>query len=177
MPQLAAGLTFLAGTVVLALVIIWVAVRGRSAPAPIDQVTGPAYRIRRTWFVALLVLAAVALVLTLPQMPYASIRLEDAGGEAMPVRLHAAQWTWEMTPGSVPSGRPIRFRVTSEDVNHGFAIYDPNETIVGQVQAMPGFTNELVIRFDDPGTYFIRCLEYCGLNHHGMVGTFEVTGA
>jgi cytochrome c oxidase subunit II len=176
MPQYAAGLTFLAGTVVLALALVWVAARARRAPAPVDEVTPPAYRIRRGWFVALLVLAALALVLTLPRMPYASVRLSDGAEEPMAVRLHAAQWVWDMTPASVPTGRTVRFRVTSEDVNHGFAIYDASDTIIGQVQAMPGFTNELVIRFDEPGTYFIRCLEYCGLNHHGMVGTFEVTG-
>jgi cytochrome c oxidase subunit II len=176
MPQFAAGLTFLAGTVVLALVLLWVAVRSRGAPASVDEVTPPAYRIRRGWFVALLILAAVALVLTLPRMPYASVRLGDGAGKPVAVRLHAAQWFWEMTPDSVPMGREVRIRVTSEDVNHGFAIYDPSDVIVGQVQAMPGFTNELVIRFDEPGSYLIRCLEYCGLNHHGMVGTLEVTG-
>jgi hypothetical protein len=53
--------------------------------------------------------------------------------------------------------------------------YDPEGHIVGQVQAMPGYTNVLVMRFDRPGSYQIRCLELCGQYHHIMVRGFEVT--
>ena len=37
----------------------------------------------------------------------------------------------------------MRFDVTSVDVNHGFGVYDPNGRLIGSVQAMPGYTNEL----------------------------------
>ncbi len=77
--------------------------------------------------------------------------------------------------GDLPHGRVVRFEVTSADVNHDFGIYDPHGEIVGQVQAMPGFTNVLVMRFDQPGSYTIRCLELCGQYHHLMVRGFEVT--
>jgi cytochrome c oxidase subunit II len=43
------------------------------------------------------------------------------------------------------------------------------------VQAMPGYTNVLVMRFDRPGSYQIRCLELSGQYHHIMVRGFEVT--
>ena len=71
----------------------------------------------------------------------------------------------------------MQFNVTSLDVNHGFAIYDPNDRIVTQAQAMPGFTNRLLYTFKEPGKYRVMCLEYCGLAHHAMVAEFEVVAA
>jgi cytochrome c oxidase subunit 2 len=31
-----------------------------------------------------------------------------------------------------------------------------------------------VYTFDQPGTYTVQCLEYCGLGHAPMKATFEV---
>ena len=42
---------------------------------------------------------------------------------------------------------------------------------------MPNYTNRLVYRFPAPGSYVIRCLEYCGIAHHVMQTTLVVTGA
>jgi cytochrome c oxidase subunit 2 len=74
----------------------------------------------------------------------------------------------------VPVSRAIDFRVTSLDVNHGFAIYDASDRIVGQVQAMPSVTNHLVMQFTGSGDYTIRCLEYCGPGHSHMTASVHV---
>ena len=87
------------------------------------------------------------------------------------------QWSWQMTPASVKAGSPVEFRVRSDDVNHGFALYAPDGRIVTQTQAMPGFTNKLVYTFAEPGTYVVQCLEYCGLGHGPMKTTLEVVAA
>lgn len=177
MPQGRVAVLFGLGAVVLAAVFLWVGVTARRGPLPVDEVTATGYRVRRPWFVVLLGGAVVALLLSLPLMPYPQFRLTRLAGGTQPldVQLQAQQWAWVMEPEVLPVGRPIRFNVTSIDVNHDFAIYDPDGRIIGQVQAMPGFTNHLVVRFDRPGTYWIRCLELCGLQHHGMVRSFEVT--
>lgn len=87
------------------------------------------------------------------------------------------QWSWQMTPATVKAGSPVEFRVTSDDVNHGFALYAPDGRIVTQTQAMPGFTNKLLYTFTTPGTYTVQCLEYCGLGHAPMKTTLEVVAA
>ena len=69
----------------------------------------------------------------------------------------------------------VECRITAEDVNHGFAIYDPSMRIIAQAQAMPGYVNVLRHTFSEPGTYKILCLEYCGLSHHEMAAEFTVT--
>lgn len=84
------------------------------------------------------------------------------------VNVIGRQWTWDISPGTVTAGSPVEFRVTSGDVNHGFAIYAPDDRIVTQTQAMPGFTNKIVYTFKQPGIYKVLCLEYCGLGHVPM---------
>jgi cytochrome c oxidase subunit 2 len=74
-------------------------------------------------------------------------------------------------------GEVVEFVVTSVDVTHGFALYDPQKRIVAQIQAMPGFVNKVRHRFDSPGKYEVLCLEFCGLAHHGMVAEIHVTPA
>lgn len=64
----------------------------------------------------------------------------------------------------VPAGRPIRFRVTSPDVLHGFQIVGTNANVV----VAPGYVSEVVTTFPEPGEYLIVCNEYCGLSHHLM---------
>lgn len=95
------------------------------------------------------------------------------------------QWSWQMSTSGQPAGAPlhlaagspVEFRVTSADVNHGFAIYNPDGHIVIQTQAMPDYTNKILYTFTQPGTYKIMCLEYCGLGHAPMVASFEVAAA
>lgn len=87
------------------------------------------------------------------------------------------QWSWDLKPDKVQAGTPVEFRVTSSDVNHGFAIYAPDGRIATQTQAMPGYTNKLVHTFTEPGTYTVMCLEYCGIGHAPMTATLTVAPA
>ena len=93
------------------------------------------------------------------------------------VAVVGRQWSWQITPATVKAGSVVEFRVTSDDVNHGFALYAPDGLIVAQTQAMPGYTNKLLHTFKQPGTYTVQCLEYCGLGHAPMKTTLEVVAA
>lgn len=93
------------------------------------------------------------------------------------VNVTSAQWHWELDRKKVALGKPVEFRVTSTDVNHGFGLYDQAGRLVAQTQAMPGYVNRLTHVFDAPGTYRVLCLEYCGLAHHEMVAEIIVSGA
>ncbi|HCY42855.1 MAG TPA: hypothetical protein DHV48_16155 [Prolixibacteraceae bacterium] len=74
----------------------------------------------------------------------------------------------------LPANQLIEFRVTSLDVNHGFAIYDQSNNLIAQTQAMPGYVNRLRWKFKEPGNYNILCLEYCGMAHQVMRATLTV---
>jgi cytochrome c oxidase subunit II len=176
-PELAAGIVFAVGAVALVVIFVVVAVTARGSAVPYDDVTRPGYRIRRLWFGVLIVVALGTLAATLTHVPYPGVRSGRQTGTPMLVQVVASQWSWEVTPPTLPAGRPLRFEVTSKDVNHGFGIFDSGDHLVGTVQAMPGYTNVLYLTFDKPGIYAIRCLELCGLFHHAMVlPNLEVVG-
>jgi cytochrome c oxidase subunit 2 len=79
-----------------------------------------------------------------------------------------------LSSDTVERGKEVEFQVTSDDVNHGFAIYRNKTKLITQTQAMPGFVNKLRVTFDEPGEYEVMCLEYCGLSHHAMNATIYV---
>ena len=131
--------------------------------------------LQRWLFGAMLVIFAGVTYGTLRQFPIAP--------QNTPLDIHQVvdvigqQWSWQITPATVRAGSPVEFRVTSKDVNHGFAIYAPDGRIATQVQAMPGFTNKMVHTFTQPGTYKVMCLEYCGIGHAPMISAIEVVAA
>ena len=169
-----------AAFVVLALLLaggfVFVAFKAREGPVPYDEVAHTGYQIRVFWFLGLAAALAVILTLGIPYYPYPSFRQSTVGQPEIHVQVTASQYTWKLEPDQVPAGRVIEFDVTSSDVNHDFALYGPDHVLVGQVQAMPGYTNRLFLKFSTPGSYDIRCLEYCGVAHTGMLGKLSVMG-
>lgn len=73
----------------------------------------------------------------------------------------------------VPAGRPIRFRLTSTDVTHGFLIAGTN----ANTMLVPGYISQFTTVFDKPGDYLIVCHEFCGNGHHVMSGRLIVEEA
>ena len=164
----------LAGIGVVALTFVYViAHSGKQADS--EQVTRKAYAIRRWWFAALVVLGVGVAYASLKPFPIGDQRAQSQSAQI--VNAVGRQWSWELSQNRVKAGTPVQFNVTSLDVNHGFAIYGPNERILTQTQAMPGFTNRLLYTFNEVGKYRVMCLEYCGLAHHAMVAEFEVVAA
>jgi cytochrome c oxidase subunit 2 len=170
--RIAVLVTAIVGTLVIAVFAI-VARSARSAGSA-DEITSAAARWRRTTFWGLVVLFVPAIAYSLTKTPYASA---DASPASVVVQATGHQWAWDVKPATVPAGQPVEIRVTGADVNHGFAVYDANDRLITQTQAMPGFTNVIRHTFATPGTYRVRCLEYCGLGHHTMVSQLTVTVA
>jgi cytochrome c oxidase subunit 2 len=158
---------------------------GRRGSRDVDY--GAANHLRRTFFLGFSGLLVVALVLTLPRMPYPA----DVGPVDRIVHVTGKQYAFALTDApitslqawdegvypqvvEVPAGSTVEFRVATLDVNHGFSVYSPEGELMAQTQAMPGYVNRLRLRLDRPGTYAILCLEYCGMGHHRMRGVIEV---
>lgn len=93
------------------------------------------------------------------------------------VDVEGFMWGWNIQPARIEAGQTVEFRVTSKDVNHGFAIYAPDGGLVAQTQAMPGFTNKLLYRFEEAGAYTVQCLEYCAVGHGFMKVALTVDAA
>jgi cytochrome c oxidase subunit 2 len=164
----------LCGIGLVTLVFVWVIGQSGKAPAP-EQLQQTSNAIRRWWFLLLVVAGIGIAYATLRPYPIANQRSNAAAAQI--VDAVGRQWSWQISPTRVKAGIPVEFDVTSADVNHGFAIYAPDDRIVTQTQAMPGYTNRLLYTFTEPGKYRVMCLEYCGLAHHNMVAEFEVVAA
>lgn len=93
------------------------------------------------------------------------------------VNISGGQWYWEIDRTEVPVGAPVVFNVQTRDVSHGVGVMDARGRILGQAQAMPGYVNRFEVTFDQPGTYRVVCLEYCGIAHHEMINELTVTSA
>lgn len=80
------------------------------------------------------------------------------------VRLIATQYNFVPHCVEVPVGMPVKFRITSADVLHGFLLPDTNVNTM----VVPGFVAEVRTRFAKEGEYAMPCHEFCGLGHHAM---------
>lgn len=132
-----------------------------------------AYGIRRWWFTALVALGLAATFMSLTPYPILSVSV----GEEQVINAEGGQWYWKLDKNEVRVNQPVLIRITSADVNHGFAIYNQDDRIIAQAQAMPSYVNELRFTFTEPGEYQVLCLEYCGVAHHAMKATIIVKGA
>jgi cytochrome c oxidase subunit 2 len=171
-PQVWIGIAFAVIAVLIAVAFTAVGLSSRSDVA-FARVQGAGYWLRRRWLALLVVVGVVVIGLSFFDLPYAT----GSGSGRTLVTVTGGQFFWSLAPSSVPAGTPVRFDVTSVDVNHGFGLYDPHGHLIGSVQAMPGYRNKLDLTLNDPGVYRIRCLEFCGLNHATMFGAFTVEAA
>lgn len=161
----------LAGMGVVALIFVFVIATARTRPEPVEAAEDDLSS--RNWvFIGLLILTGIVSYFTLRHFPFPVQNGPIPAKEI--VKVVGYQWSWQMSTQKVEEGVPVEFRVSSGDVNHDFAVYSPQGRIVGQVQAMPGYTNKMVLVFHQAGTYTVRCLEYCGLGHADMETTFTV---
>jgi len=66
-------------------------------------------------------------------------------------------------------GETVRFEVDSADLTYGFGIFRPDNSMVFQMQVVPGHRNDVVWEFTEPGLYTIRSTEYSGPKGFAMV--------
>lgn len=181
--QYALLLLFLVLAAVIALVFIIVYLSSKKSDDELKGMANPLQK--RFWFLLILfVCLGIFALITIPRSPYYLFAKEQP---AKVVHVAAGQFFFTMSYKAInpdkpegemtielPANQLVEFRVTSLDVNHGFAIYSPSKQIVAQTQAMPGYVNLLRWKFEEPGTYTVHCLEYCGMAHQVMQTTFTV---
>ncbi|WP_245623631.1 cytochrome c oxidase subunit II [Paraburkholderia nodosa] len=97
-------------------------------------------------------------------------RVVQTGSNRYAVYMVGHAWSWSPGVVHVKAGSLVTFYVTSTDVLHGFEVQ--GTTI--NVTAMPGAVGKVEYRFDRAGTYYIICNEYCGIEHHSMIGRIVV---
>ena len=85
-------------------------------------------------------------------------------------RIVAQQYAFVPQCVQVPTDTPVKFRLTSTDVIHGFLLPSTNVNTM----VVHGFIAEVRTSFSRPGVYNMPCHEFCGMGHEGMWGRIKV---
>ena len=110
-------------------------------------------------------------------IPYAQVFNPPKNAEE--IFVVGKRWMWHIqhTNGirennelHVPTGRPFKLTIISQDVIHGF--YVPDFRI--KRDAMPGIYNTVWFEATKPGRHHLFCTEYCGTDHSQMGGWVTV---
>ncbi len=162
-----------------AIVFVYVVVK-KSKPGVVASKGQSLSAIERVWIGAVVLLFFAFNVLSLGYMPtIQSARAAADGLVTQEVTVRGISWAFEISERTIEAGRPVRFLGTSGDTMHGFAVYDPAGDVRFTMMLMPGLENptSIVHTFEQPGTYTVRCLEYCGISHHNMRDTLTVVAS
>jgi cytochrome c oxidase subunit II len=134
-------------------------------------------------FVAFLAILGVSLhIITYNTIPWAAIDLNR--GDYRPdktfnitVANHAFELPSEKMVAS--KGDLVLFDVQSNDLTYGFGLFRQDNSMVFQMQVVPGHRNDILWRFEKPGVYSIRSTEYSGPKGADMIreNAFEVIGS
>lgn len=87
------------------------------------------------------------------------------------VYLLGMQYQWLPQVIRLEKDAEYTLHLSSVDVNHGFNLYPFNVNF----QVVPGYDYGLRIVPTEAGDYSVVCNEFCGINHHIMVGKVIVT--
>lgn len=85
------------------------------------------------------------------------------------VYLLGRLWQWYPML-ELEENKEYRLHLTSMDWNHGFSLQPVNINL----QIVPGYEMVLTVKPNKKGEYTIVCNEYCGIQHHTMLGKIWV---
>lgn len=69
----------------------------------------------------------------------------------------------------IKCGEKALFDVYSEDLTYGFGLFRQDNSMMFQMQVVPGHRNDILWQFDKPGVYTIRSTEYSGPGGVNMI--------
>jgi cytochrome c oxidase subunit 2 len=156
---------------VVAILVVWHSTHSFESPRKDVTDTARLAHGEKGWFIFAVIALGVLLLATLAFIPYGD---NAAATGQQQVAVQGQQFAWVVTPNEITAGVPVRFEVTSTDVSHGFAVYNDDNVLLLQIQAGPKSTSHIVYTFKVPGRYQVVCLEFCGVKHHTMIGSFQV---
>jgi cytochrome c oxidase subunit 2 len=179
-------ITFCAVTVVMWVLIVWVAARRRGTlaeHAPHDAGADKSWIVVGGFLIPATILCVifVSTLNTMKAFPMGDHE-QHAGPPAVTITAH--QWWWEIeyqiggvaqhvvdaSELHIPAGRPVDIELRTHDVIHSFWV----PRLHGKVDMVPGFPNRIRIQADETGLYRGECGEYCGPQHAHMILLVDV---
>jgi cytochrome c oxidase subunit 2 len=116
--------------------------------------------------VAFLVVCGVSLhIVTYTTIPWTPMDLQRASivpDRTYEISVEKHRFTLPAEKLVVNVNEKVLFNVTSKDLTYGFGLFRADNSMVCQMQVLPGHLNDLLWQFDRPGVYSIRSTEYSG---------------
>jgi cytochrome c oxidase subunit 2 len=124
-------------------------------------------------FVGMLVVLGVSLhLVTYNTIPWVPTDLHREGVQvdrAFDITVADHVFALPAEPMEITCNEMVRFGVTSDDLTYGFGLFRPDESMLFQMQVVPGHPNDVLWEFTEDGTYSIRSTEYSGPEGIDMV--------
>ena len=124
-------------------------------------------------FATMLIVLGVSLhIVTYNTIPWAAMDINRADIKAdkvfdIAIANHEFQLPAEKL--IIGEGEKALFNVHSNDLTYGFGLFRQDNSMVFQMQVVPGHKNDILWKFDQPGVYSIRSTEYSGPKGAQMV--------
>lgn len=117
-------------------------------------------------FVGFLTVLGVSLhIITFNTIPWAEMDLNRANykpDKTFSITVQNHKFTLPSEKLVVNVNDKVLFDVTSYDLTYGFGLFRQDNSMMFQMQVVPGHRNDILWQFTKPGTYTIRSTEYSG---------------
>ncbi|MFH0842855.1 MAG: cytochrome C oxidase subunit II [Bacteroidota bacterium] len=117
-------------------------------------------------FVGLLTVIGVSLhIVTYNTIPWAKMdltRSEITPDKTFSITVKDHQFIMPSEKLVINVGDKVLFDVRSEDLTYGFGLFRKDNSMLFQMQVVPGHKNDLLWQFDRENVYTIRSTEYSG---------------
>jgi cytochrome c oxidase subunit II len=124
-------------------------------------------------FVTFLAVLGVSLhLITTKTIPWVETDLHRSRLEAdqvFQITVENHEFKLPMKKLLIKTGEKVLFDVTSNDLTYGFGLFRPDNSMLFQMQVVPGHKNQILWEFNKPGLYTIRSTEYSGPKGISMI--------
>ncbi|MEA2025103.1 MAG: cytochrome C oxidase subunit II [Chloroflexota bacterium] len=133
------------------------------------------------WAIILVVTGVSIHIVTSNTIPWVHMDLDRGSytpDKTFEIRVADHEFQLPAEKLSIDCGDLVLFDVTSDDLTYGFGLIRQDNSLVMQMQVVPGSRNDILWEFDENAVYDIRSTEYSGPEGHQMIvpGAVEVTG-
>lgn len=124
-------------------------------------------------FVGFLVVLGVSLHLvtheTIPWKPVDLNRADYKADKVFEISVKDHQFILPADTLYINTGDMAHFKVTSDDLTYGFGLFRQDNSMLFQMQVVPGHMNDVLWKFEKPEVLTIRSTEYSGWKGDNMV--------
>ena len=128
-------------------------------------------KAEKRWLYFLIVIFVIVNVVTLSSLiPWQTWQIWQNPTPSQVVEVTYENYIITMdAPVQIKANEYVQFDATSADVTYGFGVFRKDNSMVFQMQVLPGRTNTIIWKFDETGMYDVRSTEYSGPKHSDMV--------